>query len=257
MSEKIDYWNQFPKTDEKYTKGANVDGNNLTSIDGVYMVKLATDVLGPIGTGWGYRIVDERFDNGKPIILIDGDKAQGKLPIYMTDKGDIVFEKTHTLLLEMWVGEKGNTFSQYGHTKFTYMTNEGKYYVDHEYAKKSVTDAMKKCLSLVGVCSDVFMGEFDDQGYKAVAKLENDLAKANKSDSVYAEKVEELRTFIKVQSVQISLCPTIDAMQKIYTIASGKIVREAPIINLNIDTERAMLDEAYRKNELKLKGDEE
>lgn len=255
MTDKNNYWDQFPKTDEKYTTGANVDGNNLTSIDGVYMVKLATEVLGPIGEGWGYRILEERFDNGKPIIMFAGDQAEKILPIYMMDDGKIVYEKTHRLLLEMWVGNKENTFVQYGHTKFNYMTSKGKFYVDHEYAKKSVTDAMKKCLSLVGVCSDVFMGEFDDQGYKEVAKLENDLAKADRSDAAYAEKVEELRTFIKVQAVNISLCPTIDAMQKIYTIANGKIIREAPILKLDVDTERQVIDDAYQANEIKLQGE--
>jgi hypothetical protein len=254
MAEILNYWNQFPKTDEKYTKSANVDGNKLTSLDGVYMVKLATEVLGPIGVGWGYRIVSERMDNGKPIILIVGNESQKELPIYMMDNGSIVFEKTHTLLLEMWIGEKNNSFSQYGHTKFTYMTSKGKYFVDHEYAKKSVTDAMKKCLSLVGVCSDVFMGEFDDQGYKQVARLENDLAKADKSDAVYAEKVNELREFINLQAVNLSLCPTLDAMQKVYTVANGKVRREAPIIHLDAEVELVPINGAYFKQEQNLKG---
>ena len=244
------YWDQFPKTDEKYTKKANVDGNNLTSLDGVYMVKLATQVLGPIGEGWGYRVVSERMDNGKPIILIEGDKSSSKLPVYMTDKGDIVFEKTHTLLLEMWVGEKENTFSQYGHTKFTYMTKKGGYYVDHEYAKKTVTDAMKKCLSLVGVCSDVFMGEFDDAGYKELAKLETDVAKANKGDEVYAQKIADLREYIEGCAMQIKLCPTTGAMQKIYGSANGRITREAQVLGLDPAQEKAPLDAAYQETEI-------
>lgn len=255
MKEHINYWDKFPKTDEKYTKGANVDGNNLTSIDGVYMVKLATEVLGPIGIGWGYKILSERMDNGKPIILFEGDKVNGISPIYMLDGGTIVYEKTHTLLLEMWVAEKENTFSQYGHTKFTYMTKKGGYYVDHEYAKKSVTDAMKKCLSLVGVCSDVFMGEFDDTGYKAQAKLETELSKATKGDQAYMQKVTELRTYLKTQAMNITLCPTMDAVTKVYTIANGRVAREAEFIGLNIEEEREVIDEAYRQTEQKLKNE--
>ena len=252
------YWDKFPKTDEKYTKKANVDGNNLTSLDGVYMVKLATQVLGPIGEGWGYRVVSERMDNGKPIILIEGDKAESKLPVYMTDKGDIVFEKTHTLLLEMWVGEKENTFSQFGHTKFSYMTKSGKMYIDHEYAKKTVTDAMKKCLSLVGACSDVFMGEFDDVGYKQQAKLETDVAKANKGDEVYSQKIADLREYVEGCIMQIQLCPTIGAMQKVYGSANGRITREAQVLGLKPEEESAPLITAYQEAELKInqKGEE-
>lgn len=249
------YWDKFPKTDERYTKSANVDGNNLTSLDGVYMVSLATKVLGPIGEGWGYRVVSERMDNTKPIILIDGNKSQKELPVYMMDNGSIVYEQTHTLLLEMWVGEKTNTFSQFGHTKFSYMTKKGALFIDHEYAKKTVTDAMKKCLSLVGVCSDVFMGQFDDAGYKAQAKLENELSAATKGDEAYMAKIEDLRTFLKVQAAQIELCPNMDAVRKVYTVASGRAQREAQYIGLDPQEEKAGIDAAYNAAQIKIEGE--
>ena len=251
----LNYWNQFPKTDEKYTKKNTEGGRSSTSITPVYMVKLATEVLGPIGIGWGYRIIEERFDNTQPIILIEGNKSQGVLPQYMMDNGQIVWEKTHTVVMEMWVGTKENTFIQYGHTKYSYMTKTGKFYVDHEYGKKSVTDAMTKCLSLVGVCSDIYMGEFDDQNYRSIAKLENDLKKADQNDTVYVEKVSELRDYVKQMAAQMSLCPTIEAMQKVYTLANGKITREAPILGLDQEVEKQVINEAYKNQEAKINGE--
>nr|AKH46279.1 hypothetical protein F116p19 [uncultured marine virus] len=247
-------WKSFPKTDENYTKVANEGGRKLTSVTPVYMVKLATEALGPIGEGWGYTILEERFDNTQPILLIEGDKAKGVAPVYMTDNGQIVWEKTHTVVMEMWHGTKENTFIQYGHTKYSYMTKNGKFYVDHEYGKKSVTDAMTKCLSLIGVCSDIYMGEFDDQNYRSVAKLENDLKKAETNDQVYHGKVEELRTHVKEMAVQISMCPTIEAMQKIINVAYGRVYRECPVLNLNPEEEKQALDQAYLVNETKIKG---
>ncbi len=247
-------WDKFPKTDETYTKQSKDGGRTLTSITPVYMVKLASEVLGAIGVGWGYTIVNERFDNGQPIILIEGNKSQGVLPTYMLDNGAIVWEKTHTVQIEMWIAGSEKTFAQFGHTKYSYMTKTGKYYIDHDYAKKSVTDAMTKCLSLLGVCSDVYMGQFDDVGYKQVAKLEHDLEKANKTDEIYAEKISELKEFVKVQAVQISLCPTIDAMRKVYRIVSGRINREAPIINLDPALEMLPVDNAFHEQEKILKG---
>ena len=54
------------------------------------MGKLATEAFGPIGIGWGYKVVEERFDNTATVTLINGDKENGKLPIYMIDNGTIV-----------------------------------------------------------------------------------------------------------------------------------------------------------------------
>ena len=35
MSDNLTLWDSFGKTDPKYTKAANVDGNKLTSLGGV------------------------------------------------------------------------------------------------------------------------------------------------------------------------------------------------------------------------------
>ena len=246
------YWDQFPKTDQKYTKSNNEGGRRSTAITPIYMVKLATEVLGPIGEGWGYKIIEERFDNTCPIILVEGDKANGKVPVYLTDNGQMVWEKTHTVLMEMWVGSKENTFTQYGHTKYSYMTKSGKYYVDHEYGKKSITDAMTKCLSLVGVCSDVYMGEFDDAEYREAAQVELAIEKADDQAAEIDKRTQELNEHIHQHNTLMDNCPNMDAVGKVYAKARHKAELLAKA--LKMDTQQAIqpLDDKYFELQKKL-----
>ena len=60
-------WNRVYKTDAKFTKAFSNNGGG-TSINGTYMVMQATKVFGPQGINWGVEIIEERFDNGAPIL---------------------------------------------------------------------------------------------------------------------------------------------------------------------------------------------
>lgn len=251
MSDNLRIWGKVPKTDPKYTKAANVGGNRQTSIDGVYMVKTITEILGPVGIGWGYSVVEERYENTKPVMI----KGESGLEI-LRDGDSIVWEQNHTIRIEMWAEDRSNTFSQFGHTKFRYMKSDGsKMIIDDEAPKKSLTDAMKKCLSLLGVCSDVFMGEFDDKAYQDAAKLENDLKKADNADQEYANKTEEFNQYISKQADAMGMCPNFTAMQKVYGLAANKIDREAPILGIDAADAKRPIDAKY--HEMKAKFDQE
>ncbi|MDC0637470.1 hypothetical protein OAP25_02095 [Flavobacteriaceae bacterium] len=248
MMGNLKLWDSFGKTDPKYTKSANVDGNKQTSLSGNYMVKLATESLGPIGETWGYKILEERFDNTRPIMTPDNE--------ILRDGDSIVWEQNHTILIEMWHGERGNTFSQFGHTKYRYMkADRSKLIVDNECAKKSLTDAMKKCLSLIGVCSDVFMGEFDDVSYQQAAQLENDLKKADDKDQEFMNKTDEFNGFIHASIQTMSDTPNFDAMAKVYGMAALKVDREAPILGIDPAIAKQPLDAKYFELEKKFKGE--
>ena len=239
------YWDKFPKTDPQYTKANNQGGRKSTSVTPVYMVKLATDVLGPIGEGWGYSVIKERFDNGAPIVLIQAANSESKLPVYMVDDGKIVYEKNHTILLQMWVGEKDNTFSQFGHTKYSYMTKTGKYYVDDEYGKKSITDAMTKCLSLLGVCSDVYMGEFDNIDYQEAARVEAAIGKADDAAEETEKQTAKLNEHIEQNIKLMANCPTMDAVGKVYGLAANKADLLARALKLDPTQVKQPLDVKY------------
>lgn len=229
-------WSAIPKTDPKYTNpNTNIDGNRQTSIDGVYMVKLATEVLGPIGECWGYDVVDERYNDTKPHVM------------KVNDQEILMWEQVHTIRISLWHGSKENTITQFGHTKYRYMTKNKGWYVDTEAPKKSLTDAMKKCLSLLGVCSDVFMGEFDDVNYQQAAAIENDLKRADDRDAEYAKKREELDKDIADGVATIKQCPNMQAVGNVYGLKAAKIDRVAPSLNLDPVALKSKLDEAYHE----------
>lgn len=248
------FWDKFPKTDPQYTKQTNEGGRRATSITPVYMVKLATDVLGPIGIGWGYRVLEERFDNTVPIVLIEGDKSQGKPPVYMMDNGAIVYEKTHTIHLEMWIGEKSNTFSQFGHTRYSYMTKQGRLYIDHEYAKKTLTDAMTKCLSLIGVCSDVYMGEYDNAEYQEAAAVESAISKADNKAAEIEKHTAELDDHISKHIQLIENCPTMESVGKVYGLAAHKVDLMAQALKIDAAKAKAPLDAKFFEMQKRLGG---
>ena len=195
MSNTIDnlaLWRQVEKSDPAFTKRSQLEGRQVTSINAQYLIKLATEQFGPIGQGWGYKIVDERFDQGAPLFLPQG-KDQPLLPVG--------HEITHTILLELWYMDDGQrcTVSQYGHTPYVYAVNQGsRLKTDNEAPKKSLTDAMKKCLSLLGFAADVFLGMHDDHAYvealaadKAIERADDHQAQAEKEKDKLLEEVKE------------------------------------------------------------------
>ncbi|MDR5859438.1 hypothetical protein FZZ93_05625 [Halomonas eurihalina] len=165
-------WHQVEKTPTNVVKQANVNGQQITAIDTMHMIRLATQVFGPMGLGWGYQIEEERYDQGAPIL----DPQTGEVKAH---------ELTHTVRLMLWYrwqGEKGEV-TQFGHTRAVYRTNKGSWMTDGEAPKKSVSDAMKKCLSLLGFAADIFTGMFDDQDYRAAREAETRIAKAEDADA--------------------------------------------------------------------------
>lgn len=248
-AENMRIWSAVPKTDRAYTQDANVNGNKQTAVSGLYMVKLATEVLGPIGESWGYEITSERYDNTKPVMI----KSESGLVI-LKDGDSIVWEQNHTCLLTLWHGSRENTIQQFGHTKYRYMKSDGsKMIIDDEAPKKSVTDAMKKCLSLLGVCSDVYMGLFDDQNYVAAAETENALKKADNADKAYQEQLDKFRADIEDGVKAIKISPNMDAVGRVYGLKSAMVDRKAPVLGLDAEAEKEPLNIAYFDREKELK----
>lgn len=165
-------WDQVKTTDITHTKTQNFDGRDITTINGLYVVMRATEVFGPIGKGWGYEILVDRFDQGAPITAGKSD-----------DVRVIGHEQVHTIQLKLWYlrGGRKNYITQYGHTPFVRV---GKYgpHTDFDAPKKSLTDAIKKCLSLAGFCADVHLGMFDDQNYLQGQQLKQRLEEAGEDE---------------------------------------------------------------------------
>ena len=102
-----------------------------------------TEAFGMCGIGWGLNIINERMER-------------------MTET-DIL----HVAVVEIWYvhGDKKGSITQIGQTKACYKTSAGSMLVDEDAPKKSVTDAMTKCMSYLGFAGDIFSGRWDDSKY--------------------------------------------------------------------------------------------
>ena len=112
-----------------------------------WIIERLTDEFGPCGLGWGFTILSERFERF----------------------GDA--ESLHIAVVRLWYvmdGQRGE-FEQVGQTRSSYMSAAGKFIVDEDAPKKSVTDALVKCASYLGFAGDIFSGMWDDSKYVAHA----------------------------------------------------------------------------------------
>ena len=146
-------WNDVCVTDPQAVKpitGKQYKGNSPKPY---WLIKRATETFGPCGIGWGVQILDERFERF----------------------GD---ESLHVAKVRVWYEQdaKRGEIEQMGQTKAAYTSAAGKFIVDEDAPKKSVTDGMVKCLSMLGFAGDIFSGQWDDSKYVAWA------------DQQYAEK---------------------------------------------------------------------
>lgn len=213
-------WDQVKETDPRFTKDAKVDGQDITSISGTYIDMRATEIFGPVGEGWGWDILWERFDEGAPILDKEGKVA--------------TFEKTHTLYLRLWYRHEGTTrhVRQFGHTKYLYRTEYG-YRTDHEYGKKSLTDAKKKCLSCIGFSADIHLGMFDDSTYVEGLKLKQRLEDAGDPESAMDEAKEEFKSWLRSQVDAIGVAPNERALDLMRKKIAEAARAKAVVVNFN------------------------
>lgn len=184
MSDKnMQIWDKVSTTDTRYTKAAEVGGQKITSLNGTAMIMKATEVFGPVGIGFGWSIVEERFDEGSEMVSGEGDKrlVLGR-------------ELNHTIKIRFWFeldGKRGE-IEQYGCTRYLYKSKYGTT-TDGEAPKKSLTDAIKKSLSMLGFSADVFLGMFDDHTYVEQLKEEQAIELAvDKDAEILRQKQERL-----------------------------------------------------------------
>lgn len=110
-------------------------------------------------------------------------------------------EKIHKVRVKLWYrldGVRGEVV-QFGQTTFVGRNRNG-LFTDEEAPKKSLTDAMSKCLSLLGFSADVYLGRFDDNKY--VSDLQQEFAEKHEAEQrqlapkISAEQVSILEQLI-------------------------------------------------------------
>ncbi len=178
-------WQLVCMTDPKAVKpitGKNYQGNSPKPY---WLIERATEAFGPVGIGWGVEVKSERFER-------------------MSDT-DVL----HVAVVSVWYlldGKRSETFDQMGGTKAAYKSSKGDLIVDEDAGKKSVTDGMVKCLSIIGFAGDIFSGRWDDSKYVAEAKEH------------FADKAQQERRTDLIESHAIALesCETLKELQTMW-----------------------------------------
>lgn len=159
QKQNLSIWERVSKTNPSFTKQFNRGGGfKGTATNPTYLMMVATEMWGAAGKGWGYNIIDENYIQGAPVY---------------NDKGAVLCnEVIHVVRLDFWYIEDGVKYTtppQFGQTAFIGKNKFG-IFTDEEAPKKSVTDAMTKCMSMLGFSADIFMGMYDDVKYLATVK---------------------------------------------------------------------------------------
>ena len=134
-----------------------------------WIIQRATETFGPCGLGWGVKVLSERFERF----------------------GDESLHIAQVLVWYMLDGKRGE-IEQMGQTKAAYTSSQGKHIVDEDAPKKSVTDGMVKCLSMLGFAGDIFSGQWDDSKYVAWAAEETARREQPRITDAQAQEIKEL-----------------------------------------------------------------
>lgn len=206
--ENMKLWRSVCVTDPSAVKpitGKQYRGNSPKPY---WVIQRATETFGPCGIGWGIEVISERFERF-------GES-----------------ESLHIAQVQVWYmldGKRG-VIEQMGQTRSSYTSKDGKFIVDEDAPKKSVTDGMIKCLSMLGFAGDIFSGQWDDSKYVEWAAQETarreqpTLTDKQASDvealiqEVGADKVAFMAWVSQMASQQIERVNQIPAM------AMGKVV---------------------------------
>lgn len=152
-------WRSLEETDPRHVKeitGKTYKGNSPRP---QYVIYRLTERFGPVGLGFGWEVLSDAYVDGAP-------HADGT-------------EKTHECRIRFWWREGGGRceVDSYGATKALYKAGTkggqpGYWVSDEDAAKKSLTDAITKAASWLGVAADIFMGRWDDSKYVAERREE-------------------------------------------------------------------------------------
>ena len=154
-------WERVATTDPNHTKEFNRGGGfKGTAINPTYQMLKATEIFGPVGMGFGWKVADNSYVHGG---VHDGE-------------GDVI----HVILLDLWYRVTAKfvemmpeaqeflgqvcVVTHFGQTTFVGRNKNGPY-TDEEAPKKSLTDAVSKCLSCLGFSADIHMGLYDSNKY--------------------------------------------------------------------------------------------
>ena len=241
-------WESVQKTDPTFTKENKHGSGGSTSINTTYAFKCATNAFGPLGIGWGFEVLKDEIIEGA-IKTYGGEKAPKTMQ-----------EKIHTLQIRFWYvlnSERGE-FYQYGHTDFVGLNKWG-VFTESEPQKKSLSDAIKKALSMLGFSADIYLGMYDDQTYVNEVALDKAAEKAETAVNREAEKEQEFRDWAEEQTSLFSSAQSLATLGTMYKKAMRLLAERlshSRITQKQHDGAGRMITKAYEEAKEKLESGE-
>lgn len=191
----LDLWKKVEKTNPKYTKKANVKGNNITSISPQFQIMNVTEQFGSYGKTWGFKNIT--LDYTLATVPFKKEKTEGVYP----NKKVIGLEDAYMGLVVF----KADFFYPKGEfpiiNSISLFTNNDMTKLDDNFAKKLETDSLTKAISKLGFNADIFMGKFDDVRY--VAEMTKEF---NKPEPINIDRVK----------TRLEACETIESLATVY-----------------------------------------
>lgn len=224
-------WMKVEKTDPAYTKEFNRGGGfRGTSINSTWLAKRATEVFGPVGIGWGVEVVDETLMEGHVFNIETGERT-------------II----HKIRIRLWyvLDEKKGEITHYGQTTFVGSNKYGAF-TDEEAPKKSLTDATTKALSMLGFGGDIFMGMYDDPGYREEVGAKAALDRADDKDAERAKQAVEYREWKQKHIEMLSTAATEAELKTLFALVMRKMKRHSD------DAGQREADAAHKKAKRRL-----
>lgn len=180
-NENMKLWHSVFKTDPNAVKpieGKTYKGNSPKPY---WLIEQATKHFGACGIGWGVEVVNQSYQQVSPDDWL------------------------HTATVRVWYildGKRG-VIEQCGGTKAAYKTKSGSHVVDDDAAKKSVTDGMTKCFSMIGFAGDIFSGRWDDSKY--VEQIRTEFEDEKRQEQGFISKQQEYNLVALAQEVGADL----------------------------------------------------
>ncbi len=244
-------WTKVRNTDPAATKPVEQGRRKFTSIVPQHTIQKLTEMFGPAGMGWGWDILEDRFDKTVPILTADGD-------VFQDASGHVLYCQNHFVKMQLWykLDSDGNacpltpegmaevykfhTPPQNGSTKYIYYSPgrepgsrgpsdpgaKGKMMVDEEAPKKSYTDAMKKCASLIGCHADVFLGEFDDKEMASARQSQANLARTVQREQTLEDAKQARVKWFKDHCQVLKTAANTHELETVYKICVATIEKQ-------------------------------
>lgn len=165
MSANLDLWEVHADIDPKYTKAITGKAYKGTSPNPQYVIMCLTEMFGPVGQGFGWEVLAEDF----------------------TPLGD---EILHWCRIRFWHTDRQHYYESYGQTKALMKTRDKGLMSDEDAPKKSLTDAIIKAASQLGIAANIFLGRWDDQKY--VAEVDREYRQDEQSNKQKSPALEAL-----------------------------------------------------------------